>query len=189
MSAAAEETYSTTAFSGQFGQATTTATTSQHADVFARRQRHPAAVYRLKSTRIPVTIPIGQHGTVLVELEPGARLPSWIPAVIDSLSQRWGVQPGWDSYDARPTQLEKAVELLNHLSAVMTQDDSMAPIVTPLSDGGVQAEWHRDSRTLELVVPADEPARYYYCNAATGEEEGDDIESKYARVQELIKHF
>ena len=98
------------------------------------------------------------------------------------------MKPGWDSYDAKATDRENVVRLLNYLSALM-QDTSTPPVVTPLSDGGVQAEWHRQNKDLEIVVPADHPARYYYYNAATEEEEEEDLDSNHARVQDLIRQF
>jgi hypothetical protein len=69
------------------------------------------------------------------------------------------------------------------------QDDSSAPLVTPLSDGGVQAEWHKHNEALEVVVPADEEVRYYYYNEDSAQEEEEAFEPHCARVHELISHF
>jgi hypothetical protein len=184
---AAEPIYSTRAFAPPLEQSSTSATTSQYSDVLARRQREAAAFYYLEP-KSSVTIPIGQHGVVQLKLAPGTQLPSWISPVIASLAERWGAQPGWDSYDAKPTQMQHVLRLLNHLSAAML-DNSSSPVLVPLSDGGIQAEWHRHDASLEIVVPSDEPTRYYYYNAATEEEEEDDFESNRERVQKLIAEF
>ncbi len=53
----------------------------------------------------------------------------------------------------------------------------------------MQAEWHRQNKELEIVVPADHSARYYYCNAATEDEEEEDLDSNHARVRDLIRQF
>jgi hypothetical protein len=98
------------------------------------------------------------------------------------------MEPGWDSYQAKPTDVRCVARLLNYLSIVM-RENSTPPIVTPLSDGGVQAEWHQHNEDLELVVQADEPARYYYYNAAAEEEEEEELELNYPRVQQLIDRF
>jgi hypothetical protein len=110
-----------------------------------------------------------------------------LPA-LQSLSERWGIEPGWDSYDAKPTDPQHAVQLLNYLSALL-RDESTPPVITPLSDGGVQAEWHENSQDLEIVAPVGEPARYYYYNATTAEEEEGELDQHLAKVRALIDQF
>jgi hypothetical protein len=186
----AERIYNTSAFAPQHGHLTSTAATIQHADVFARHERQFTgfSLSEPKPRQITVFLQIDDETVALNYPDFGTGLPTWATPVLRSLSERWGVRPGWDGYDAKPTDLKHVVRLLNYLSAFM-QDGATPPTITPLSDGGLQAEWHRQNRDLEIVVPADEPARYYYYNAATDEEEERDLESNSARVQELIEQF
>jgi len=162
------------------------ATTTQHADVFARRQRRPIAV--LPPRKPDVVLQAGGQTVQLVYSESENRLPSWAIPVLRSLAERWGTEPGWDSYDAKPTDPQHAVRLLNYL-CVLLNDSSTPPVITPLSDGGLQAEWHQNNQDLEIVVPADEPERYYYYNATTGEEEEEELAPQQAHVRDLISNF
>jgi hypothetical protein len=66
------------------------------------------------------------------------------------------------------------------------QPSYLPPQITPLADGGVQAEWHRLGRDLELVVTADDHPAYYYFDPGAGVEEEAEIDPNYARVQALI---
>jgi hypothetical protein len=180
----------TTAFAPRLARSAISAATVQHADVFARDERQSTA-YSFSQTKprpIEPLLQIGDQSVVIIDLDFGSGLPTWADPVLRSLSERWGVKPGWDSYDAQPTSIEHVVLLLNYLSVLM-EDVSTPPIVTPLADGGVQAEWHRNGNELELVVPADEPARYYFHNATTKVEEEETLESNYARVKKLIGQF
>lgn len=189
MSAVAEQRYNTSACTSQIRHLGTTAATNQHADVFARDERQSTAFSLAERRPISIVVhPRLGDPVVLTYLDFGTGLPAWADSVLHSLSERWGVKPGWDSYDAKATNREYVVRLLNYLSEVM-QDTSTPPIITPLSDGGVQAEWHRQNKDLEIVVPADHPARYYYYSAATGEEEEEDLDSNHAHVQDLIRQF
>lgn len=113
-------------------------------------------------------------------------LPQWAYSALHSLAERWGAQPGWDSYHATPTNPQLVVKLLNLLSGLM-QDDSLPPQITPLADGGVQAEWQHHGVHLEVVVPADEEPTYYYFNHRTNTEEEANLDANYARVQDLIR--
>jgi hypothetical protein len=189
MSEVAERLIDTSACASRLRHLDTTAAPSQQTDVFARDERQ-SSVFSLAERR-PISIVIRPRlgdPIVLTYLDIGTGLPAWADSVFRSLAERWGVKRGWDSYDAKATDKAYVVRLLNYLLALM-QDTSTPPIVTPLSDSGVQAEWHRQTKDLEIVVPADHPARYYYYNAATEDEEEEDLDANHARVQDLIRQF
>lgn len=164
------------------------ATTTQRADVFARRERYPTAVSLPEPKNIIVRLQSGDQVFQLTYPDFGGGLPSWVDVALDSLAERWGEQPGWDSYDAKATDLHCAVHLLQYLFDLL-HDGSTPPVITPLSDGGVQAEWHRDHQDLEIVIPAGEPARYYYYNVTTQEEEEQELDHKLEHVSALIAYF
>ena len=98
------------------------------------------------------------------------------------------MEQGWDNYQAKPTDTQLASRLLGYLFTLM-QRNSTPPVITPLADGGVQAEWQRNNQVLEIVVTADEPATYYYSNPAAHEEEEQQLEHGLMRVRDLISHF
>ncbi len=189
MSAVAERLFDTSACASRLRHLDTAAAPNQQTDVFARDERQSTAFYLAAPRPISIVLhpPLGDP-IVLTYLDFGTGRPAWADSVLRSLAERWGVKPGWDSYDAKATDREYVVRLLNYLSALM-QDTSAPPIVTPLSDGGVQAEWHRQNKDLEVVVPADRPAWYYYYDAATEDEEEEDLGANHARVRDLIRQF
>lgn len=117
------------------------------------------------------------------------RSPSWLQPVLASMANRWGVGYGWDTYDAKPTNVKCADQLLEYLLTIML-GDSTPPVITPLSDGGLQAEWHRNNIDFEIVISADEPARYYYFNAETNEEEENELDKQnLTSLHKFISNF
>jgi len=111
----------------------------------------------------------------------------WVEPVMESLCKRWGEEKGWDSYGAEPTSEECVKVLLTNLFPLM-QRDSLPPIIIPLADGGVQAEWHYKEQALELAFPAgDVPATYFYSNDITGLEEEDLFKGNFGHVRSLIE--
>jgi hypothetical protein len=181
---------STLAFAPRTGQLDSGATTTSHADVadvFARWERQTAA-FSPELKQRAVSIQFGDRRCVFTYPDSGAEPRLWVGPVLRSLSERWGVKPGWDSYDAKPTDTRYAGRILNHLFAVM-RGNSMPPTMTPLWDGGVQATWHRNGKDLEIVVSAEEPSTYYFRNAATDEEEEEELVPNLARVRALIHQF
>jgi hypothetical protein len=187
MASAADELYRTDVFAPQ-NQLITNTTTAQWADVFARRDRRATAVTLRRSPRLTVRLPIeGEHIEFTYASFDGG-LPPWAGPVLQSLSDRWGVKPGWDSYQAKPTNPQLVVKLLNVLSDLMP-DSSPPPQITPLSDGGVQAEWHTDEQDFEIVVPADDEPTYYYFNRGTSKDEEGGLDINFAHVQDVIERF
>jgi hypothetical protein len=162
----------------------------QPAEAFAPRERRVAAITVPESRRFSIGLSIeGVSGPIeLTYTTSGRGLPPWVDAVLQSISLRWGVRKDWDGYRAEPTNPRLVVKLLNILSGLMQQNSS-PPQITPLADGGAQAEWHCGKNDLEIVVPADEEPAYYYFNRASGEEEEDEIELRYAHVQDLIENL
>jgi hypothetical protein len=181
-----EAFYSTDVFATQDRQLfITSSATTQWADVFARQERRATAISIPEPRRLPVRFSVDGELIEFTYMSFDIGLPSWATPVLQSLAERWGARPGWDSYEAKPTSPQLAAKLLNIFSDLM-QEGSALPHITPLSDGGVQAEWHNQGKDLEIVVPADGDPTYYYFDQATNEEEEGDLDPNYARVQDLI---
>ena len=188
MTALVEGTYNDTlAFAPHMGQLDNSAVTMPYTDPFVPRERQVTVFFPPPKPRI-VHIQVGDRRGVFTYPASGAEPRPWVSHVLRSLLERWGRKPGWDSYDAKPTDVRHAARLLTHLFALM-DPDSTPPTMTPLWDGGVQATWHRNSNDLEIVVSADEPSTYFFRDAATGEEEEEALEPNLAHVRALIQQF
>lgn len=75
----------------------------------------------------------------------------WLPGQerirnIARLQSFMKLERGWDSYDAAP---------INPLPVMIGIIMQTAPAVVPLSNGGVQMEWHRDGWDIELEITPD----------------------------------
>ncbi len=181
MASAVEAIYSTDIFGQQ--DAIGSSLTSQGADVIARPDLS-AYEFHVAPKPYHIQITVGGRLFRFTYTATGGRLPRWAKPVFDSLASSWGVQRDWDSYGAGPTDPNLVVQLLNILSVVM-EDTSQPPQLTPLADGGMQAEWHGTS-DLEIVVPSNEPPTYYFFDRATNAEEEGNIHDHCNRVRELI---
>lgn len=196
MNVAVEGNYAgTLAFAPYLGRPDiTAATTLSYADVFARRERQSTASYHQPKIKTVYVEYQNRSGVITypdfnTDPDCSTEPPPWLVPVLRSLLERRGVKPGWDSYDAKPTDAEHAGRLLAHLFRLM-RDNSKPPIITPLCDGGVQATWHRTGKDLEIVVSADEPPSYYFRNEANDEEEEEQLEAnRFQRVRALIQQF
>jgi hypothetical protein len=185
MASTAQPIYRTDVFACQNQRLITTSGSMQRADVFARRERRAAGIALPEPHRLTVRLSIDGDPVEFTYTTFDRGLPRWAAPVLQSLSDRWGARPGWDSYRAQPTNPQLVVKLLNILSDLM-QQTYPPPQITPLADGGVQAEWHSRGQDLEIVVTENERPAYYYFDQESRAEEEAEIEPNYAHVQDLI---
>jgi hypothetical protein len=93
-------------------------------------------------------------------------LPKWFGATLRKITELLQLAPNWDGYGASEVRQDVAAKALTALWNLL-ENDSPAPNVVPLGDGGIQVEWHRYGRSLELEFPASGAASFYYYEDAT----------------------
>jgi hypothetical protein len=99
----------------------------------------------------------------------GQPLPAWFDPLIQGFVDLLTLPPNWDSYGAvviDPKVVQDAMSFIHGLLG----PTSPAPRVVPLSDGGLQLEWHRNGIDLEIVYDRDEAPHFYYRKRLSGEE-------------------
>ena len=114
--------------------------------------------------------------------------PDWVKPVFASLASRWATVPGWDGYRALPTNPSLVAALLNCLRSAMPPG-AKPPIVTPLYDGGVQAEWHTGCASLEIVVSAEGPPSFNYSTGDGSLDQEGGFDESLDTVRKLIGSF
>ena len=127
------------------------------------------------------------QGEVKLTLPRVRRVPNWFGPTFESFARIMQLPPNWDSYGAEPIRgsvIERAVEAL---SRVM-EDNSPPPSIVPLSDGGLQMEWHLRDQDVEIVITTDEPPSYYYRNQ-DGSAEEVLSSSEYAHLRSIIQEL
>jgi hypothetical protein len=115
-------------------------------------------------------------------------VPAWLNPTIQSFEDLLQLPPNWDGYGAAQIQ-ELIVDTAYRLLREVMDNDAPTPSVVPLSDGGVQLEWHRHGRNLEIEFPADEtPSFYYYEDGAHLDSEGQ-VSRSYDLLQAYIANL
>lgn len=164
------------------------------ADTFGRRERLRSSLdssmseWRNRSNyQIAIELEVGRRKIQFL-YSGDSELPSWAKPVLESLTSRWGEAEGWDGYKARPTDPDLVAVLLNSLQTVMPERGKM-PTITPLADGGVQAEWQARNMSLELIIAADEPPRFYHYNGVLDLDRDGALHEHVEEVSVLIESF
>ncbi len=113
------------------------------------------------------------------------REPAWLVSARESLMELLQLPPNWDGYGAAPIDQRLAQSALKVLGNVM-DEDAPPPSVVPLSDGGIQVEWHRRGRNLEIEFPADRTPSFYYYEDAGGMEREGQVSRSYSQIEKYI---
>jgi hypothetical protein len=78
----------------------------------------------------------------------------WLVEAFREISALEGLAPGWDGYEALPVSRLHANRAYQFLRAVMT-DDTPLPDFVPLSDGGIQLEWHLAQVRVDFITDSE----------------------------------
>ena len=111
-------------------------------------------------------------------------LPGWLKPTIQALGDLFELPKNWDGYGAEQIHGHIPLRALAVLREVMDYD-SPAPSIVPLSDGGIQLEWHRHGRSLEIEFPTDAAPSFFYYEESGGEVEGQ-VSRSYDQIQTYI---
>jgi hypothetical protein len=85
----------------------------------------------------------------------------WLTDALMRLQDLAALAPDWDSYGAKPVEADMAMAAVRFLATLAAAAPGVdKPSVVPLSDGGVQVEWHRGGIDLEVAFSDDEPGVY-----------------------------
>ena len=107
--------------------------------------------------------------------------PSWLAEVIAELQRLLHLNHGWDSYVARPVSPYAAVRGLNLLFEALP-GSGPAPQLVPMSDGGLQMEWHLRGLNVEVSVPPTGDVEVWSEDLRSGDEQ----ETTLDRTPEIL---
>lgn len=94
---------------------------------------------------------------------------SWVRDAIAEIEQLTALSADWDTYGASPITASAATKAVRFLV-----DNAYAelarPSIVPMSDGGIQLEWHRGGVDLEISI-SDGDSGVFVAHAGAGESE------------------
>lgn len=89
----------------------------------------------------------------VVMLNRRARTVSWQDEMVSTLCRFIDLPEGWDSYAGKPLRHDTGMFALQLMNGMMGPSIP-SPHLVPISDGGVQIEWHQNGFDIELYVAA-----------------------------------
>ena len=74
----------------------------------------------------------------------------WLRDAMERIEGLTALAADWDSYGARPVSAEAAMAAANFLLKA-AYPELPPPTIVPVSDGGLQVEWHRGGLNVEIA--------------------------------------
>lgn len=81
----------------------------------------------------------------------GEPLPKWFDPLMQGLADLLTLPANWDTYGALPIELSVVNQASQLMSEILELEDP-APWVVPMSNGGIQLEWHENGADLEIEI-------------------------------------
>lgn len=114
--------------------------------------------------------------------------PAWLQTLVADVTALLQLPRGWNSYAARPIDVRAANAAVALLAATM-QPNTPRPTVVPMSRGDIQLEWHLRGMDVEVVVPAEGPARVWYEDLRAGIEREYTLEGGHEPLREVLREL
>lgn len=91
----------------------------------------------------------GGQGPQVIKILLSAPAADWLRPAIAQISGLTALARGWNSYGAPPVEADCALQAVEFLLGV-AQPHVPSPTIVPLTDGGIQVEWHQGGIDLEI---------------------------------------
>ncbi|MBI1792085.1 MAG: hypothetical protein HYR60_31555 [Acidobacteria bacterium] len=136
------------------------------------------------------TIPIRSRGmdVPFVYLDNGEHRPTWFMSVLHGFANLVTLADNWDGEGASKidkTTINRALAAIDRLLA----SDAPAPSIVPLSDSGLQIEWHRKQRDLEIEFTPNGRVEFYYFDEVTEEEHEGPVGPNFVNVEGYLERI
>jgi len=118
-------------------------------------------------------------------LDSGEPRPTWFMSILQSFANLATLTDNWDGSGA--TKIDRATinRALRAIEQLLPQD-APAPSVVPIPNSGLQIEWHRNHRDLEIEFSPTGGIEFYYFDEDTREEREGPVGPNFVNVRKYL---
>jgi hypothetical protein len=145
-----------------------------------------------RTLRISHPLAVGGHqgDSKIIQVTIREEAAAWFRDALAEIEELTKLPANWDGYGAKAVSATAAMSAVRFLSNVAYPKFS-APEIVPVSNGGLQVEWHQDQVDLELRFDPDSTPRAYIEDHAENEDIvvaiGDDAVVMVRNLEDRLK--
>jgi hypothetical protein len=118
-------------------------------------------------------------------LDSGELTPTWFMPVLQGFANLVTLKDGWDGSGAARIHRATINRALGAIEQLLPHD-APPPSVVPIPDSGLQIEWHRNHRDLEIEFCPDGAVEFYYFDEKTKEEREGPVGPNFVTVKKYL---
>lgn len=118
----------------------------------------------------------------------GEPRPTWFAPVLQGFASLVTLSDNWDGERARKIDSATINRALIALEELLPRD-APAPSIVPVPNAGLQIEWHRKGKDLEIEFNPAGSVTYYYFDSDSEEEREGRVGPQFATVREYLKRI
>jgi hypothetical protein len=108
----------------------------------------------------------------------------WFDTALKRINDLAGLARGWNGYEAEEISAEMAISAVRFLTKI-AHPSIAAPAIVPLSDGGLQVEWHRGELDVEVTL-SEEDGGVFIFDRRTGSTVEGSLDEAASRIAPFI---
>jgi hypothetical protein len=121
-------------------------------------------------------------------LDNGEPRPTWFIPVLQGFANIATLAVGWDGSAAGEIGTATINRALRAIEQLLPQD-APAPSIVPIPDSGLQIEWHRNRRDLEIEFSPSGDVGFYYFDENNGEENEGPVGRNFVNVKKYLNRI
>jgi hypothetical protein len=136
---------------------------------------------------VPRIVPVNARGEIVnfKYLDSGEPRPAWFMPVLQGFGNLATLTAGWDGSGAARIDRATINRALDAIEQLLPHNGP-APSVVPIPDSGLQIEWHRNHRDLEIEFSPTGTVEFYYFDENTEEEHEGPVGPNFVNVKEYL---
>ncbi|HUG69679.1 MAG TPA: hypothetical protein VMM76_18150 [Pirellulaceae bacterium] len=152
------------------------------------RERYSSRAGATKPEVVPTVVTVPSRGKTVQfnYLDHGEPEPSWFAPVLHGFANLVTLSDNWDGEGAK--RIDSAA--INRALAAIEQllpHDAPAPSIVPVPNSGLQIEWHRNGKDLEVEFNPNGSVEFYYYDEGTEEESEGPVGAGFSNVRDLLQ--
>jgi len=117
----------------------------------------------------------------------GQAVHAWIGSILQGFANLLTLEANWDGENGKPIAPALVGSALKFVRIAMVDFRLPPPSIVPISDGGLQIEWHRRGKDFEIEFSPDGSIRYHYFDSMSGGEQEDSVTDDISTVRQLLQ--
>ena len=154
------------------------------------RERYSSRAEATRPEIVPTVVAVPSRGkTVQFRYQDhGEPEPSWFAPVLHGFANLVTLSDNWDGEGAKRIDSAAINRALAAIEQLLPQD-APAPSVVPVPNSGLQIEWHRNGKDLEVEFNPNGNVEYYYYDEVTQEESEGPVGAGFLNVRDLLQRM